>query len=554
MWFVALGMFVFGGTGAAAWAQTDQETPWVTETEEFLEASDNLSGGGCDGCRDQGFDEYACCGDQVVDWSKVPGSIRLFPRLGFFPVPPTGCHYYSLCDQWRGISREAPPKSGYAAFAKMPPPFYDADFRYVDALPCEDRTLVERLKRMQWNDCWMFSTGGQAWARFMNEYNSRLTETDNSYTLNRVRLFGDLMYGDVLRFYGEFIWADSYSEELPPLPTDVNLGDILDLFVDVNLFEYDGHPVYGRVGRQEMLLGSQRLISTVDWVNTRRTFEGARLFRQGDQWDFDLFWVEFVPPLASEFDEPDDNQDFAGAWLTYRPEKGAFLDFYYLMLDNSNSVTQQGIVRYPAEIHTLGTRYVDDHEGFLWDTELMLQVGEQNGEDLIAGAVSAGLGRHFASAPAAPTVWVYYDFASGDSDPNVGDATTFNQLYGFGHYYLGWLDQVGRQNIHDLNAHLYFYPEAWITVWLQYHHFWLNQSRDALYNAAGNAIRRDPTGMAGTNVGDEVDVVLNFHVARYSDVMVGYSYLFGGGFLEATSTPTLAADSSLFYAAFQQKW
>jgi hypothetical protein len=35
---------------------------------------------------------------------------------------------------------------------------------------------------------------------------------------------------------------------------------------------------------------------------------------------------------------------------------------------------------------------------------------------------------------------------------------------------------------------------------LQYHHFELAQSRDALYNAAGVAIRRDPTGLAGTNV------------------------------------------------------
>ena len=50
--------------------------------------------------------------------------------------------------------------------------------------------------------------------------------------------------------------------------------------------------------------------------------------------------------------------------------------------------------------------------------------------------------------------------------------------------------------------------------------------------SAGNAYRRDPTGAAGTNVGDEIDFVANFHLARYSDLLLGYSRLFGGGFLE----------------------
>ena len=42
-----------------------------------------------------------------------------------------------------------------------------------------------------------------------------------------------------------------------------------------------------------------------------------------------------------------------------------------------------------------------------------------------------------------PTFWAYYDYASGDSDPTDGRSHTFNDLYPFGHYYLGWIDQVG---------------------------------------------------------------------------------------------------------------
>jgi hypothetical protein len=149
------------------------------------------------------------------------------------------------------------------------------------------------------------------------------------------------------------------------------------------------------------------------------------------------------------------------------------------------------------------------------------------------------------------TAWICYDYASGGQSAGGGTSNTFNQLYPFGHYYLGWADQVARQNIQDVNAHLYFYPQNWMTVWLQYHHFWLDDATDALYNAGGVAIRRDPTGAAGNNVGDEIDVVLNFHLNRYSDLMVGYSHLFGGGFLQNTAG---ANHMGLAHVMFQTKW
>jgi hypothetical protein len=385
----------------------------------------------------------------------------------------------------------------------------------------------------------------------MNETNSRLTAANNDYTLGRVRAFGDLMYSDSVRLFGEFLWADSFSPDLPPLPIDVDRGDILNLFVDLKIWDGDGHPVYVRGGRQELLLGSQRLISTLDWANTRRTFQGVRAFRRGEQWDADVFWVQPVIPDATSFDQADSEQNFAGAWLTHRAQKGRFLDLYYLYYGNGNTVTQSNIARAPFDLHTLGSRWTGDKDGYLWDVELAMQLGERASSDVVAGMATAGVGRHFKNVWASPTAWLYYDYASGDSDPTSGTSNTFNQQFPFGHYYLGWIDLVGRQNIHDLNAHLYFYPAPWVTMFVQYHRFWLNQSTDALYNAGGVAIRRDATGAAGTDVGHEIDFVANFHLARYTDLLVGYSKLFGGRFLEDTPGPS---DSELLHLMFQQKW
>ena len=232
-----------------------------------------------------------CCHGFLVDWSKYPETIRPMPRPGIFPIPATaGPAYFSLWDELTGECREAPPKSGYAPFALNAWPFFDADWRFVESIDPADRTFVESLKRMHLNDCLMFSTGGEFWLQHHNEHNSRLTETNNDYTLSHVRLFGDLSYSNLIRVYGEYVWADSFGETLPPLPPDVDRGDILDLFVDVNLFEYEGKPVYLRGGRQELLYGSQRMVTPLPWANKRHSFDGVKLMRRGEKWDFDAFW------------------------------------------------------------------------------------------------------------------------------------------------------------------------------------------------------------------------------------------------------------------------
>ena len=71
--------------------------------------------------------------------------------------------------------------------------------------------------------------------------------------------------------------------------------DFLNLFVDVKVAEVDGQPVYVRAGRQEILLGSQRLVTSLEWANTRRTFDGAKIFYRSKDWDVDGFWTQPVP-------------------------------------------------------------------------------------------------------------------------------------------------------------------------------------------------------------------------------------------------------------------
>jgi hypothetical protein len=480
------------------------------------------------------------------------------PLLGAWIIPPTGPGYYSLWDLVRGEERSNPPRFPYGPYSLTPFSFFDADFRYLDDPANMQRDwLFDHTKRLHLGDDWLFSIGGEERIRYMNEVDGyvRFTGRDNVYELERSRVYGDLWYRDVFRVYVEYIDAAISNNDLTPLPTDVNHSDLLNLFLDIKVAEVDGHPVYVRGGRQELLYGSQRLISPLDWVNTRRTFEGVKGFWHSDQLDIDAFWVKPVIPDPTHFDAPDSRVNFSGVWTTYRPVKGQSVDLYYLDLDNPHHLAlgEYGD-RSGYNVSTVGSRYRGEWNHLLWDTEGMYQFGNWANQQIAAGAYTVGGGCHFAELPLNPEFWLYWDWAEGDPHPGSGGVRrTFNQLFPFGHYYFGYLDLVGRENIQDLNMQLTLFPTKWWGAGMQYHVFHLDSPRDALYNAAGVPIRSDPTGGAGTSVGDEIDVFTNFHLSAHQDILLGYSKLYAGNFLKH-SPGVPAGNPHLFYLQYSLKW
>ena len=254
----------------------------------------------------------------------------------------------------------------------------------------------------------------------------------------------------------------------------------------------------------------------------------------------------------------DNNQNFAGAWATYRPKKGQALDAYYLFLDNTNrgrrSTGSSAAPFTPAHVR----RPVRRRPGRR--AAVRLRGGDAARQPGRAGRVRRdGDGRARATTSRTrrwtPTVWAYYDYASGDDDPNGGTVHTFNQLFPFGHYYFGWIDLVGRQNIHDLNFHLYLYPTKWITVVAAVPQLLAGggPGRPVQRGRAGDPPRPDRAGPAATSARSWTWCV-NFHLTKHADLLTGYSHLFGGDFLKRTAGPDRGVDSGLYYLQLSYRW
>ncbi len=485
------------------------------------------------------------------DKSKVP-FVSTPSRPGLFLLPPTGPGYYSLWDMITSNKREKPPVAPYAPFALLTTPAYDIDFRYL-AAPGHEKDFFDPIKRIDLGSDWLLSFGGNFWYRYTHETDSRLnsTDTNNDFHLLRTRFHADLWYRDKVRLFAELLDARAFGAELPPLATDRNHADILNMFTDIKLANVNNGPVYIRVGRQELMYGSQRLISTLDWVNTRRTFQGVKTFWRTPEWDLDAFWVRPMITEKGNLDNWDTQQNFFGLWATNKPKPGHTIDLYFLSLINDRSITPANllagnILQPNSDTHTLGGRLAGNFDNLLYELEGMYQFGQRSNLDVSAFAVATGVGYRL-PLPMNPQGWIRYDFASGDGSSTDGRSNTFNQLFPFGHYYLGFLDRVGRQNIHDFNAQFTMHPMPWITFITQYHRFYLANNRDFLYNAAGLATLRDTTGQSGSHIGDELDFRLNLHVNRHQDVLLGYSKLWSGEFLDKQRPGT---DPDLFYVQY----
>jgi Alginate export len=487
----------------------------------------------------------ATCGTaDGFNWAKVPVVPFVLPRPGFFVIPPTGPGYYTGLDCLLGNYQEKPPAYPYPRNGINIFRFFDFSFAYLDKPDNTEHDLLDPLKRIHLGDDWLLSFGGEYRYRHISEtdYIGNKGGTNNYPNNYRMRAYTDLWYRDIFRIYVEGIDArvDDFTAPLVPGRLDQNHYDLLNAFIDVKiplLDEGTTRNSYARVGRQELSYGSQRLVSTVDFSNTRgNNFQGVSGFSRGAQFDFDAFVVNPINHAVNAFDSVDDKQLFLGTWLTYRPVKGQSMELYYLNLSNDNG-TFTGLRKQKGgfDVNTVGTRYNGSYNNFLWDFEGIYQFGTYVNQNSSAGATIAEVGYQFKDLPMNPQFWLGYDWASGGS--NTGSTrNTFNQLFTFGHYYQGQADIVGRQNVNDLSAQFVFYPTNWITVGTQFHDFYLDNARDALYNKAGAVSRISANGSAGTNVGRELDFLLNFHLTNHSDIQLGYSHFFSGSFMAKTGS------------------
>ncbi len=420
--------------------------------------------------------------------------------------------------------------------------FFDNNFDYLCDEFYGDWFLGDSLKRRSWNDSITYDIGGQYRMRYQNENNHRglgLTGVDDQFLLQRTRLYASVQIGRRFRLYAEMLDAESNYEQFGPRPIEVNRTEAQNLFGEAMLVENDNGELWGRIGRMELLFGTQRTVSPLDWANTRRKFEGGSLYWEGADWDVDAFWTRPVPIDDRSWDSPDQSQEFMGLYSTYKALKDETLDLYFLRYSETAGAG--------FNFNTFGSRWEGNRGAWLWEAEGDYQFGEVQGANQDAFAYTLGLGRKFDNLLWTPTLWAYYDWAKGDTQVN-GVGTGYNHLFPLSHKYMGFMDLFGRRNLKDTNFLLTLKPTKKVKLLMWYHIFNLENGNDVPYSVAMTPLVTTPGG--STDLGQELDLLASWNINERLNLVLGYSRFFAGEFFSTNPTSLYAGDANFYYAQF----
>jgi hypothetical protein len=451
-----------------------------------------------------------------------------WPNADAPPAETPAAYQPAVARAARTVAAAAPKPNPCAASHKGV--FYANDFSYLKKTGA-NCCLGDSMKLMPLadGDWGTLDVGGQLRLRYHHEEGmgqdlagpgtTRFQFNNHDFLLTRLRLYSDWKVSDRLRIFQEGILADATDDDGTYLPRliDRNYGDFLNLFADVGVAE--GATL--RAGRQELLYGAERLVSPLDWANTRRTFDGGRLLLKGDDWTSDAFYTFVVPVDPNDLDEPDYNQPFYGVYNTYSGVDDLTIDAYYLGYDDRRVGAGSDF-----SIHTLGLRLNGAlTDQWLFEVEGGPQVGRQSGlgVDHEAAFATAGVGRKLGDVlPWSPTLWMYYDYASGNA--GGGDFNRFNHLFPLAHKYFGFIDSVQRSNVEAPNLLLTATPSQDWSLLVWYWHFMANQETDIIPAIGGTPAQ----STASKDYGDELDFTARYAIAPRSNVLFGWSHLWRG--------------------------
>ena len=410
-----------------------------------------------------------------------------------------------------------------SVFAQQPPPATQA------MVTSADQPLSNELNDQLPN-----------WLRFSGEYRLRVegftgggfkANNEDTYLLSRLRLNMFLQPKSWLKF--GFQAQDAHVFWKNQNPAAPPFQDAMDLRLGyIEIGDVEKKTMGFRAGRQELDFGDQRLIGSLNWTNTARSFDALRGTFRRNGYRVDLFAASVVNVADRQFDESSNGNYLYGIYGGMEKlVPKATVEPYFLWRRQSGLKAETGTIGI-SNFGTVGLRWVGKlPANFDYGLEMDKQAGSLGTDTISAWAGHWVIGRTFAAAPWRPHVILEYNYASGDGNPKDGHRGTFDQLYPTGHDKYGLADQVGWKNIRNARASIELKPgKKWLTIG-RYDAWWLANSHDALYNAASAVVARVVNGSAGTFVGQELDAFAAYNLSKQIQFGGGYGHIFPGTFL-----------------------
>jgi hypothetical protein len=385
---------------------------------------------------------------------------------------------------------------------------------------------------------WYVNFGGSLRERFEGFSNSAFGfpgaggVPSEDYILHRLLLSADIHLGSYSRIFVQ-LGNELEAGRLPgPQPTDIDRGDLAQGFYEFQLPVGADATIGGRIGRQEMMYGSNRLVDIREGPNIRQSFDGARIWVKLGEARIDAFWTRPVFNKEGWFDDtPDTAQQLYGVYLTTPVTiiHGLSIDTYFLGLDRKNAVLDAGVA--DEQRYTIGTRVFGTSGPIDYNFEFIYQFGHFGDRPISAFAAFSDTGFTIASAWGKPRIAMKADVTSGGNSRGTGTLGTFYPLFPKNNYFNEANIQTP-MNYMDVYPYVQIQPRADLAFMAGVDILWRQNTNDSFYQppgvpvVAGNANNKRFLG-AALNLQAEWQVTPNLNLNA------AVVHFFADGFLRA---------------------
>lgn len=410
-------------------------------------------------------------------------------------------------------------------------------------------SLLTEPRSNCWPECWKaipLHNGADGYLNIGGEIRQRYEYTDNpvfgqapqdrhGVWFQRYALLGDLHWSPRIRLFAQLNSALESGRRDGPSPVDENQLEWQNLFVDFNIPTPNNGTLTLRPGRQEIVLGSGRLVDVREGPNVRRTFDGGRVLFADDRWQLDLLAVRPRQDHAGIFD--DTTSDRYALWGSYGTIRQPFatagqLDVYYLGYRDSDALYVQGVGR--EERHSVGARYWGECGNWRWNWESLYQTGTFANGDISAWTLATETGYRFEQHAWKPELRFSINIASGDDNPNDPDLGTFNPLFPRGNYF-SEAAVFGPRNFYNFHTFLNLLPNPDWSLTADLNLFWRLDTADGLYSPSGQIVRY-PNGSTAHFAVTALSLTAEYTVTRGLVLTAIHTFGKPEAFLEETGT------------------
>jgi hypothetical protein len=361
-----------------------------------------------------------------------------------------------------------------------------------------------------------------------------IPSTRDGYFLQRYLFGANFHLGQRFRFYTELQSGLISGKLNSPRPTDKNSLDLHQAFFEWREKLRRDRLFSLKVGRQELTIGSSRLISASPGLNVKRSFDGAVVSVKGNVWRWDAGFARLVALSAGVFDDrPDHEQTFWGIAATRKSPrliKQGQLGFYYLGLDRARTLYAQGIGR--DQRHTVGVKWSGSGSRVDLNYDAIFQWGSFSSAPVQAWAFSTETGYRISKTHWKPRFSVRADFASGDKDPADPKLQSFNPLFP-GNSYAGAVGLFGPTNLTDLTPALTMRPHNKVVLIIECPSYWRTSLQDGVYSTDLRLLARPSVGQ-GRYIGTNPGIAPIWQVTRHIMLQGAVTRFLSGGFLQKT--------------------